>query len=154
MKIRQATIKDVGQVSRLWLHMVAEIGDNLCPNVDWWRTHIYSFLNAGEDKYNCLVAEKDGGEIVGFLDFFIFKEPATSKTHGVGQHFFVKMEERKKGVSWKLYRSAISKAKKLGAEVFELMCFQKELPAWSKKGFESVRVMVRKNNSNGGFKNV
>jgi len=141
MKIREANENDVLKVSRLWLQMVEELASDLTPNLDWWRNHATSFMKSG--NYFMFVAES-GGKILGFIDFFLFPEPATSKIHAIGQHFYVLKEYRHTGVSSKLWKRAIKNAKKNGAQLFELFCFEKEKKFWEHHGFLPKRILVRK----------
>jgi len=139
--IRRGKITDIYPVSLLWLEMVSESGNNLNPNVEWWRSHALELIN--NPVYRLFVAEEKG-EIVGFLDYFLFPEPATSKIHCIGQQFFVKSPYRDKDVSGKLYKTVIKDAQKNGAEVFELFCFEDDLHFWKKHGYELKRCLVRK----------
>lgn len=143
MKIRLANKTDLLKVSRLWLYMVQEldVDKSLEPNVTWWRDHAAKFMDSG--NYFMQVAEL-GGKIVGFIDYFIFPEPATSKLHCVGQHFYVLPEYRRAVISGKLWKLAIQQSKKLGAQVHELFCFESEKPFWQKHGFVLKRCLVRK----------
>ena len=138
--IRAATESDVLKISRLWFLMVREMRPEWDPNPALWREHCFNFLRSG--KYFIFVAE-EGGRILGFIDYFLFAEPSTNKLHAVGQHFYMIPEFRKGKTAWWLYKVATDTAKKLGARVLELHCFESELPKWKRKGYEPTRFLVR-----------
>lgn len=141
INVRIGRSDDVIKVSRLWLQMINELAPSYNPSVLWWRSHAIDFMKS--DKYKMYVAEI-GGKIVGFIDYFLFPEPATSNIHCVGQHFFVLLEHRKKGIAEKLWKKAVSSAKIDGATVFELFCFEKELEFWKRHKFSLKRCLVRR----------
>ena len=141
MVIRAGLQSDILKVSRLWVELVKELGPELTPNVEWWREHAEIYMRSG--VYFVFVAE-EGGRPVGFIDYFLFKEPATSKVHAVGQHFYVLPEYRKSKVSGQLWRKAMTHGKKNGAQIYELYCFEKELPFWKRHSFLPKRNLVRR----------
>ena len=98
--------------------------------------------------YTMFVAE-EGGKLAGFGDFFIWPEPATGKVHMIGQHLYVKPEFRNTAIPGKLYASGIKAAKKKGATVFELFCFEKEQQMWNKKGYRPIRTLMRRTTPGG-----
>ena len=139
--IRQANQKDIFKVSLLWLRMVRELAPELKPNVNWWRSHCERFIGSGD--YFLYVAEIEG-KMVGFIDFFMFAEPATSKYHCIGQHFFVLFKHRKSNVAGRLYKKVLTESAKFGAQSWELFCFEKERPVWERHGFNLRRCLMRK----------
>lgn len=141
VKLRQATDADVEEVSELWLKMVQELAPDLSPNVDWWQQHAHIFMQS--NAYTMFVVE-DKGKIVGFIDYFLFSEPATSKNHAVFQHFYVIPEYRNGSASSKLYRIGLKSSKKCGAEVIELCCFPEEVDFWKKHGCVLKRNFMRR----------
>lgn len=140
MIIREGTEPDIIKISRLWLDMVKEMKPEYEPNVEWWRKIALQHLRSG--IYYFYVAD-DGGKIVGFIDFFMYPEPSTGKKHCVGQHFFLKPEYRGKTTGRELYERSLSKGKKLGAKIIELFCFENERAMWKRKGFKSLRTLMR-----------
>jgi len=143
--IRQATEADVPKISRLWLAMVKEMRPDWKPDIEMWREHCYNFMRNG--RYFIFVAE-EGGRIFAFVDYFLFPEPSTGKTHAVGQHFYMLPEFRKGKTSWRLYHSATRHAQDHGAQVLELFCFESELPRWKRKGYTPTRYLVRQEVAN------
>lgn len=141
MMIRLANGSDILKVSQLWLYMVKELMPDAKPNVEWWRTHVFRFMATGD--YFMYLAES-GGNVAGFIDYFMFAEPATSKYHAVGQHFYVLPEYRRSGLGGLLWRKAMNKTIEQGAQVHELCCFEKEIGFWKAHGFESKRLFVRR----------
>ncbi|MCP4988366.1 MAG: GNAT family N-acetyltransferase [Colwellia sp.] len=141
MKIRKAEEKDIVEISLLWLDMVNELARDLVPNVAWWRILAKKYLQSGD--YFIYVAEIDE-QIIGFIDYFLFAEPATSKFHCVGQHFFVLCNYRNTNVPGYLYRKVLRESKKQGAQTHELFCFEKEKSFWEKRGFSLKRCLMRK----------
>lgn len=141
MVIREGLETDVEEISNLWLKMVDELSPESCPNVNWWKGHLSGFLKAG--NYFVFVAQEKE-RIIGFIDFFLFPEPATSKIHCVGQHLYVLPEYRRTSVAGNLWKTAIKFANKNGAEVFELCCFGKEEAFWRHHGFIPKRMFVRR----------
>jgi len=141
MNIRLGELKDIPEVSGLWLEMVAELAPDFKPNVKWWIELATNTMESG--VYSMFVAEEFGC-IVGFIDYFIFPEPSDGKVHMVGQHLFVYPEYRGMKVSEGLYRAAIKRGKSQGAEVRELCCFDSEKEMWEKKGYKSLRSFVRR----------
>lgn len=139
--IRRGRIEDLGQVSLLWLDMVSELGPDLTPNAEMWRAHAVKFLQSG--SYLLFLADF-GGILAGFLDCFIFDEPATGKRHLVGQHFYVIPKFRGTRLAGQLWRSAFAEGKRLGIGTLELFCFEKEVPFWERHGFAIKRIMMRK----------
>ena len=133
MKTRIAYPDDIVKVSRLWLKMVEEMMPNTKPSLEWWR------LRAGElmtmSNYFMHVAE-DGGKLVGFVDYLVFPEPATSKYHGVGQTFYVLPEYRGNGVSGKLWKDTLTNLKKVGASCIDIICADGQKDFWESHGFE------------------
>jgi GNAT superfamily N-acetyltransferase len=140
-KIRLANNVDILKVSRLWLNMVKELAPDLNPNMEWWRRHAEKFMKT--DDYFMFVAE-EGGRILGFVDYFLFPEPATSKIHAVGQHLYVLPEHRNNEVSGKLWKIVLRHSKKRGAEIHELFCFEKEQKFWERHKFSLRRFLMRK----------
>ena len=141
MKIRSAIISDIIKVSRLWMQMVTELAPELTPNAYWWRVQAESALK--QDNYFMYVAE-EGGKIIGFIDYFLFAEPATGMRHCVGQHFFVLPEYRGGSTSASLWKTVMRVSKAQGSQIWELFCFEKEKEFWGKKGFSQKRCLVRK----------
>lgn len=141
MIIRRGTDKDIKQASVLWLDMVKELAPDYTPNVEWWQEMAHKLIEL--DTYYIIIA-KNGERIIGFIDFFLYPEPATGKIHAVGQHFYVKPEYRKGIVSSGLWKQALRLAKEKDAENIELFCFENEQPMWVKKKFKPVRVLVRR----------
>jgi GNAT superfamily N-acetyltransferase len=141
LNIRLATANDIEELSKLWLKMVGELDPTLTPNVDWWKQYAYTLMKSG--RYFVYMAEDDNGAI-GFVDYFIFPEPSTSKVHSVGQHFYVLPEHRGNAVSGRLYKSMVKDSKRLGADSLELCCFENQRSFWEKKGFTHKRNMMRK----------
>lgn len=120
--------------------MVKEMRPEYEPNAGLWREYCVNFMRRG--KYFVFVAE-DRGRVIGFIDYFLFKEPSTDKIHCVGQHFYMIPEFRKGKTAWWLYKVATDTAKMLGAQVIELHCFEEELPKWKRKGYKIARYLVR-----------
>lgn len=145
VKIRLATAADVLKVGRLWLQMVSEVMPDGRPNVDWWRRRQLELLEA--PNYTMWVAE-EGGRVLGFVDYLIFPEPATSRLHGVGQSFYVLPECRGNGVSGRLWKKAVTELKKDGAQDLEIICADKQRPFWEKRGFRFRYSYMRRKGSN------
>ena len=143
MIIRTATKEDAYKVSCLWEQMVNESRPDFTPNREWWEKMFISFMNTPIIKYNVVVAEYEG-ELVGFIDGFVFPEPSTGKVHGVGQHFYILPEHRQSTIAGRLYVDIVGIALRSGAEVLEFFCFPEGIPFWSKRGFTTARIMMRR----------
>lgn len=142
--VRFATPEDVKILSGLWEQMVHELAPDYTPRRDWWESLAEELLKTS--AYKALMAiDTVTGIVVGFLDGFLFPEPSTGKLHAVGQHFFVLPEYRNTTVARRLYAEAYRVAKVAGASVMELFCFPKERRFWNRHGFESARVLMRRN---------
>ena len=141
MKIRLGTESDLHKVARLWLQLVIELAPELNPNVSWWRKLAGQHIKT--KNYFIYVAEL-GGRLIGFIDYFLFPEPATSKVHCIGQHFYILPEHRKSKVAGNLWRTAIKASKAQGAQVHELFCFEKEVEFWNKRKFHVKRLLLRR----------
>lgn len=141
MILRKGTDKDVEEIAALWLEMVKELDPSLTPNRDWWEKHAHIFMQS--PTYTMLVVEEDK-RIVGFLDFFMFPEPATSKIHAVFQHFYVIPIYRNRYYSSALYREGLKSAKENGAKTIEFCCFPKEVSFWEKHGCSLKRNFMRR----------
>ena len=141
MNIRRGDKNDVLKVSRLWLQMTQELAPELTPNAYWWREMAAALLK--QDNYFMFVAE-EGGKLCGFIDYFLFPEPATGKRHCVGQHFYILPEYRKTGLAGDLWRGVLKISKAQGAQVWELFCFTNEKPMWEHHGFQPQRILMRK----------
>jgi len=131
--IRIANKKDIQKISLLWIEMVKELMPESNYNVEWWRKRADILL--GMEEYFIYVAEIDG-LIVGYIDFMIFPEPATSTLNGIGQTFYVLSKYRGNGISGKLWKVAIDKLKKNYVENMEILCADKQRPFWEKRGFK------------------
>lgn len=141
MIVRAGNESDIVKASRLWLEMVKEMRPEWTPNVEWWRKIAVGSMRSG--TYFVVVAD-EGGKLVGFLDWFIFDEPSTGKTHAVGQHLFLRPELRGSGIGRNLYDKAMEAVKDMGINTVELFCFENEKPMWEKRGFAPVRSLLRK----------
>ena len=140
--IRLGTQEDITQISKLWLQMVNELRPGLKPNVSWWQTMCRNFMDA-TNLYTVIVA-LDKSTIIGFVDGFIFPEPATGKAHGVAQHFFILPEYRKTNIAQRLYLQILKLAKQKKASCVEFFCFSDNKEFWLKKNYKEMRIMMRK----------
>jgi GNAT superfamily N-acetyltransferase len=140
--VRRGTTGDVHKAGRLWLAMVAELAPEFTPNVGWWRSMAASHLKSGH--YAMFVAEDLGSRMVGFIDLFLYPEPATGKVHAVGQHFYLVPAARRTRAAWALYNAAERFAREKKAEVMELFCFDNEKAMWARKGYSPLRTLMRK----------
>ena len=140
--IRKAIGKDLYNISKLWERLVLDARPEFKPRRDIWEQMAMQLLST--NNYTILVAEVNG-EIVGFIDGFIFMEPSTGKVHGIGQHFYVLPGHRKMFIGAELYREIVSLAVEKDAEVLEFFCFPEDLPFWRRHGYSPARVMVRAN---------
>lgn len=141
MIIRKGTDRDIEEVSNLWLEMVKELAPDYMPNIEWWQEMACELVKS--NTYHIIIA-KNGERIIGFIDFFLYPEPATGLVHAVGQHFYVKPDYRKGMVSSRLWKRALTLAKEKDAENIELFCFENEQSMWMKKKFKPVRILVRR----------
>lgn len=141
MKIRRGTISDLHKIANLWLKLVNELAPELTPNAIWWKKLAGEHIKT--NNYMIFVAEL-GGRIIGFIDYFLFPEPATSKLHCVGQHLYILPEYRKQNVAGNLWKTAIKTSKLQGAQVHELFCFEKEVAFWNKRKFHVKRLLLRR----------
>jgi GNAT superfamily N-acetyltransferase len=121
--------------------MVAELGPDLTPNVQMWRNHATNFMRG---KNYFLFVGEEGGKLCGFMDFFIFPEPATGTRHCVGQHFYVLPEYRNTSLPGNLYREFFGGAKYFKCKNLEICCFENELSFWKKHKFNVKRLMLRR----------
>lgn len=141
MIIRLANKTDILKISRLWLQMVGELAPELTPNANWWREIAANQMEV--NNYKAVVAEV-GGKLLGFVDYFIFPEPATGKIHCVGQHLFILPEHRGSDIAGKLWRCVLKQSRKDGAKTHELFCFVNQEGFWNHHGFKKTRILMRK----------
>jgi len=139
--IRRAEVEDIDAVALLWLKMVKELAPTFTPNLEWWKEMAVKLFDT--EIYVSFVAEVDG-EIVGFVDGFIFNEPSTGKIHGVGQHLYITPEYRNDIRTSLLLKYIMQAGKEAGATVFELFSFKEQEPLWIKKGFLPKRTLLRR----------
>ncbi len=145
MIIRYAKLEDVEMIARLWEEMVKEMKPEFKPNVKWWADMAKKLIVT--EIYNILVAidwHNHRAYLAGFMDFFIYPEPATGKIHGVAQHFYVRPKHRNANVASRLYRTAIKYGRSQNVEILELFCFIEEQAMWKRKGFEPFRALMRR----------
>lgn len=141
--IKYATTKDIPEIVDLWEKMVYELtGPDATPNKEWWAAQAIKLLEM-QSIYEILVA-KQGKRIIGFIDYFIYPEPATGMLHGVGQHFYVTPEHRGSNIASRLYRKTLTVMKKKSVDVMELFCFDSEKDMWQRKGFMPRRTLMRR----------
>lgn len=142
MRVRHADIYDVEEASKLWLQMVAEMGPQYTPNVDWWKEIARGLFKQG--TYIMLVAE-EAGRLVGFVDSIIFPEPATGKMHGTCQHIYILPEYRNAAASIMLYRRIVRGLVGSGVKTIDLCCLHGDIPKWQKRGWQPARSLMRRN---------
>mgnify|MGYP001595870825 CR=1 FL=1 len=143
MIIRYAREHDVDIIAALWAEMVKELKPGYTPNIAWWTAMARALL--ATDAYHLLTAVDDTtGNMIGFIDGFIYPEPATGQVHAVGQHFYVKPGYRKTSAPARLYREALRCAKDKGSQAIEFFCFPEEQSFWEKKSYKPVRMMMRR----------
>jgi GNAT superfamily N-acetyltransferase len=140
MIFRSGDEQDIVKVSRLWNEMVYEKRPEWTPNMDWWRDIAVKNFRAG--VYFFYVAD-EGGKLVGFTDFFIYKEPSTGQLTGAGQHLFLKKEYRDKKIGLQLMLEVLEYYKTHGVTTAEIYCFGEEQSMWEAKGFKAVRTLMR-----------
>lgn len=141
MIIRYATIKDIPAIANLWVEMVKELAPDYKPNKTWWVEQATKLLET--NIYISLIAVS-GDEVIGFIDAFLYPEPSTGKLHLVGQHFYVQPGHRGTDVAPRLYHEVLRFAKKNKVDILELFCFDSEKSMWQRKGFKSVRTLMRR----------
>lgn len=132
MKIRQATSKDILQVSLLWLKMVRELTPYNTPNIEWWKSREHYLMCM--ENYMMYVAEDDG-KLIGFIDQMVCPEPSNSKIIGIGQTFYVLPEYRNSNVAGRLWKKFIRHFKEKGAQEIEVICADEQKPLWERHGF-------------------
>lgn len=135
------TAEQIYDVSLLWLKMVEELAPQWNPNVEWWRMIAGNLLQSGIYEI-CLMMDDDN--IVGFLDWVLFPEPATGELHATGQHLYIEKPYRKTSAAGKLCRYAYKSMRIAQAQVIDLMCFNGNENWWGRKGFIPVRTMMRR----------
>jgi GNAT superfamily N-acetyltransferase len=140
-RLREATVDDLPEIGQLWLRMVDELLPGSTPNLEWWTRMAKGLFLTG--LYVILIAEADEG-IIGYIDFMLYPEPSTGKIHGVGQQFYVLPEHRHHMIAAQLYKRALTIARNRGAHVYEFFCAADDLKRWLKKGYQPVRVTMRK----------
>jgi len=142
VNVRRGDIDDLEAVSGLWLEMVHELAPDYEPRVDWWRGMAEGLFGTG--VYRLYVAESLAGRIVGFIDGILYPEPATGLLHAVGQHFYVLPGYRRTSIAGRLYKAAMKAARSEDVDNIEMFCFNRAQTFWSKRGFSSVRSLMRR----------
>ena len=141
MKIREATIDDIGDMALLWRMMIKEIKPESKPNMQWWLAFQKEMMEA--NIYGSYVATIEG-VMVGFICGIIYPDSITGDLVGFGQEFYVMPEFRDSRASKLLYRSLIRMAKEKGANTLEMSCFEGQLELWQSKGFDIHKYHVRR----------
>lgn len=141
MKTRKANQADILKVSQLWLEMTRELMPQATPNVTWWKKRVFALMST--DAYFMFVVEH-GGRILGFIDYLISPEPATSKIHAIGQCLYIRPEYRQTNAAGRLWKIVLKDLKKRGVQVLETICADQQKSFWEKRGFEFEYHLMKK----------
>lgn len=141
MKTRLATTEDIVELSVLWCIMCKEEHPDAAPNIEWWKIREHILLGSG--VYYSFVVTKDKA-IIGFLSYYINKEPLNAEISVVGQHFYILPAYRNTGASVLLWRAARKWAQKLKALSIEITCVVSKTEFWEKHGFSISSVSLKK----------
>lgn len=132
MIVRPLGKADLSETSYMWLRMMAEVAPGTKPNRQYFMDYTSEFL--GTAAYRGFVAVEQG-EIVGFVDGFAYVDPVKGRAVGQGRSFYILPEYRNGSVSFRLFRRILEAMKEKEIFDVELLCYEKTLPFWAKKGF-------------------
>jgi len=153
MKIREATVEDVGDIQELnhalYLETREKHDDTFNP--EWAKseeTKEQYESDIESDDHIVLVSE-DEGKLIGFLSGKMKKKPShrTGVTLAKVDHLFVDMEHRGKGVGKALMKEFEVWAKGKGASRALLYSMKKNQPAndfYTSRGFEESETLFEK----------
>jgi predicted N-acetyltransferase YhbS len=85
-----------------------------------------------------------GQRIIGFVDFVLEVDAATSRVQMTTRHFYVMPENRGAGVAGRLYREGMMIGKERGAASVVFAADDNERPFWERHGYEKVQNVMRK----------
>ena len=139
--IRKGEPADIEAMSLLWLDMCKELTPDMTPKVEWWVERAKEFMAV--ESYEVFVAEKCG-EIVGFVDGMAVAEPATGKIHGTGFQFYVAPKYRNTSIAHKLFANIVRAGMRKGIDLIEVFCYGNEKQMWSKRGFRTEGLLMRR----------
>lgn len=138
--IRFAKKEELEAVSLLWEVMVKEKNPDADRNL--WLKMTETVFDS--DMYFLMIAI-EGEKIIGFIDCMDFMEPTTGKKHGVGQSFYIMPEYRDTTVAGLLWNSMFAHAQDTGVQTLELACYPDMMRFWSRRGFKTEKIIMRRN---------
>ncbi len=145
MIVRDATPKDLAEMSSLWLSMLKETNPGIKPNVELWSNNQNDLLKqrALGAHYYPYVAIVDG-QMVGFIIGMLYQDPTTDQSVAFGQDFYVLPEARNKKTSAVLYGKLVRMGKSLNADCIEMTCFEGQLEFWGEKDYSVQKYCIRR----------
>lgn len=141
MKIREATIDDIDDMSILWRMMIQEISPDTKPSLEWWIDMQKGMME--NNIYGAYVVTIEG-VMIGFICGMMYPDSISQKLVGFGQDFYVMPDFREGRAPRLLYRGLMKMAKEKGAEYLEMTCFEGQLDLWQSKGFDIYKYHVRR----------
>jgi len=134
--VRLATPDDLLSVSTLWVSMIMEeFGKDATPDPTAW-IDIFGNRMTNNGHFTMLVAENEGGELVGYISGEVYPEPSDGKVHGISQSIYVMPSYRKGKVGLNLYHNLAKIFVSQGAQIIEFLCKPDKIAFWEKKGYE------------------
>lgn len=129
--IRSATIKDLEQLTILWLAFVLDQNPDYEPNANWYRRDMLGLFS--RQGYLCSVIEIDGS-IVGYTDTVVSPDAAMGRLVAWSRGSYIRPEYRHVHTR-ALYEHMYASARELGCHVAQFSCNDSLLPLWQRQGF-------------------
>lgn len=130
--IRVAAIDEIGAIADLWILMCKELNPQAKPDKQAWIQIIHGLYKTG--KYHIVVAEADG-QLVGFVDGFVYLEPASGELTGISQHIYILPKYRMSIVALRLYERIVHLVNGDGATTIQITSDLSTVRMWKRKGF-------------------
>jgi len=141
MRVVRGDVNTIPVAAGLWLEMVGESRPDWKPDVAQWIEYAERMMQSGTYSQYFVVTDDD---VCGFGDGMLFPEPSTGELHCTGQHIYIRPEYRGSRAASLLVNIWSETARAAGARYLDLFSFYGETKRWKKRGFEEVRVLMRK----------
>lgn len=132
---------EVESVAELWLSMGLELHPQSTPSRETWIELTQGLFRSG--KYHIVVAEHEG-QLVGFVDGFVYLEPTSGQLTGISQYIYIMPAYRMGDVAPRMYELIQRLVNGDGAQTVLITAELQTKRMWERKGFVVEKYIMRK----------